>query len=233
VNINWSQIAQTAATVAPAVANIAAARAKGRADEAKISGDFDRGTVDRYATDKQLDLDAVIRGYQAELDRAKGQLSEYETRLAAPQARASNSVRGDILANVQDVGIDAPRGVNVTTFSGGLRPSLLSPESRQLGGVMSKEALLSALSDDAPRPFSNMQPFDASAITSRRAPAQTPLQQPGALDKIMENIALYGGLAGVGYNAFTTPRPNPIQGRALPTNTAAGLAPAPSSNPFA
>jgi hypothetical protein len=231
--VNWAQIAQIGATVAPAVANIASQRAKGRADEAKLSEGYDRGTYDRYEVDKRLDLEALINQYRAELDRSKGINDEYEMRMKAPQQRASNSVRGDILANVQDVGVSAPDGVNVTSFSGGLRPSLLSGNSRALGQQMSKEALLDAL-DGSPQPFSAMQPFDVSSITSRRAPGQTPMQEPGTLDKVMENIALWGGLAGVGYNAFNAPRPNPIQARALPTNTAAGLVPAPSSaNPFA
>lgn len=231
MNVDWGQIAQAAATIAPAVANIASSRAKGRADEAKIAGDYDRGTYDRYEVDKRLDLEALIRTYQAELDRSKGVIDEYQTRLAAPQQRASNAVRGDVLRNVQDVTVNAPPGVNVTTFSGGMRPSMLSPETRQLGQHMTKEALLSALGDDAPRSFSTMKPFDTSPITSRSAPRQTPMQQPGAFDKIMENIALWGGIAGVGANAFA-PQAR-VPGRALPTGTASNLAPAPTSNPFA
>lgn len=229
--MDWGAIIQAASTIAPAVANIAGSRAKGRADEAKIAGEYDTGTLDRYKTDKSLDLEALVAKYQAELERSKGVIDEYETRLEAPQQRASNAVRGDMLRNLQDVTVSAPRGVNVTSFSGGLRPSVMSPETRQLGGVMTKEALISALEDDAPRPFSTMRPFDVSPITSRRAPAQTPMQEPGKMDKIMEQIALWGGLAGVGANAFA-PQAR-IPGRALPTGTASNLMTGPSSNPFA
>lgn len=229
MNIDWGQIAQAAATIAPAVANIASSRAKGRADEAKIAGDYDAGTLDRYEADKRLDLEALINQYRAELDRSKGVIDEYETRLAAPGKRASNAVRGDILAGVQDVGVNAPAGVNVTSFSGGLRPSLLSGNTRELGGQMSKEALLDALSG-TPAPFSTMQPYDVSSITSRRAPAQTPMEQPGTMDKIMEQIGLWGGLAGTGINAFTSPA---VPSRSLPPGTAGSLVHAPSSNPFA
>lgn len=193
MEIDWGQIINAGTQIAGAYA---ANKAKGRAEEAVLNQAQDRGAQNAYATDKSLDLEALVRAYGAELDRMKGVMSEYDTRLSAPQQRASNSVRGDILANVQDVGVNAPAGVNVTSFSGGLRPSLLSGNSRALGAQMSKEALLSELANDEPTPFSTMKPFDASSITGRTAPAQTALPQPSGMDKVLENIALYGGLAG-------------------------------------
>jgi hypothetical protein len=194
----WIGLIQTGAQLA---GSIAASKAQGRAAEATINQRQDQGAQNAYATDKSLDLEALVRGYQAELDKAKGELSEYDQRLSAPQSRAANSVRGDILANVQDVGVSAPDGVNVTSFSGGLRPSLLSGNSRALGGQMSKEALLDALSG-APTPFSDMAPVDLSSITGRAAPEQTELPQASGMDKVLENIALYGGLASAGMNAM-------------------------------
>jgi hypothetical protein len=191
-DIDWGQLISAGAQIANSYAQ---SKAQGRAAEATVNQRQDAGAQNAYATDKQLDLAALIQGYQAELDKAKGQLSEYETKLAAPQSRASNSVRGDILANVQDVGVSAPDGVNVTSFSGGLRPSLLSGNSRALGGQMSKEALLDALSG-SPTPFSNMPAVDLSSITGRRAPEQTELPQASAMDRVMEAIGTYGGMAG-------------------------------------
>lgn len=64
---------------------------------------------------------------------------------------------------------------------------------------MSKEALLSALNNDTPTPFSSMKPVDLSSITGRTAPAQTPMPQASNLDKVMEQIGLWGGIAsGIG-----------------------------------
>lgn len=191
MTIDWSSVINAGAQIAGAYAQ---SKAAGRAAEAAANQRQDQGAQNAYATDKSLDLEALIRGYQAELDKAKGQLSEYETKLSAPQSRAANSVRGDILANVQDVGVSAPDGVNVTSFSGGLRPSLLSGNSRALGQQMSKEALLDALSG-APTPFSDLAPVDLSSVTSRRAPAQTALPQASTMDRVMEQIGLWGGLA--------------------------------------
>jgi hypothetical protein len=200
-DIDWGSIISAGAQIA---GSYAASKAQGRAAESAINQRQDSGAQNAYATDKSLDLEALIRGYQAELDKAKGQLSEYETRLSAPQSRASNAVRGDILANVQDVGVSAPDGVNVTSFSGGLRPSLLSGNSRALGAQMSKEALLDALTG-SPTPFSDMAPVDLSSITGRSAPAQTPLPQPSGMDRVMEQIGLWGGLASAGLNSQQQP----------------------------
>jgi hypothetical protein len=199
MNIDWNQIIQAGTQLANTYAQ---SRALGRQAEAVTNQRQDAGAQNAYATDKSLDLEALVRSQQAELDRAKGIMSEYEQRLSAPQSRAANSVRGDILANVQDVGFDAPAGVNVTSFSGGLRPSLLSGNSRALGQQMSKEALLDALSGGGPQPFSNLKPMDASSITGRTSPEQTELPQASGMDRVLEQIGLYGGLATAGMNAM-------------------------------
>lgn len=201
MEVDWGSLISAGAQIANSYAQ---SRANGRAAESTINQRQDTGAQNAYATDKSLDMEALIRGYQAELDRAKGQLDEYETRLEAPQARAANSVRGDILANVQDVGVDGPPGVNVTSFSGGLRPSMLSGNSRALGQQMSKEALMSAL-DGTPAPYANLQPIDLSSITSRTSPAQTELPQESGMDRVMQQIGLWGGLAG---GLANTQRPN-------------------------
>jgi hypothetical protein len=201
VNVDWGSIISAGAQIGAAYAQ---SRAQGRQAEAVANQAQDRTAQSAYATDKSLDLEALIRGYQAELDKAKGQLSEYETRLSAPQSRASNAVRGDILANVQDATVSAPEGVNVTTFGGGLRPSLLSGNSRALGAQMSKEALLDALSG-SPMPFSDMAPVDLSSITGRSAPEQTALPQPNTMDRVMEAIGTYGGMASALANSQRPP----------------------------
>jgi hypothetical protein len=201
--IPWGEIINAGAQIGSAYA---ASKAQGRAAEATINQRQDQGAQNAYATDKSLDLEALVRAYGAELDRATGILKEQEARLAAPGQRASNSVRGDILANVQDVGVSAPAGVNVTSFSGGLRPSLLSGNSRALGAQMSKEALLDALDGKDATPFSDLTPVDLSSITGRTAPAQTGLPQASGIDKVMEQIGLWGGLAGAGLNAMGQPQ---------------------------
>ncbi len=81
--------------------------------------------------------------------------------LEAPSERARNSVRGDILASAQPSTITGPiTGTHgqVPQISGGLSPALLSGNSRQLGGAMSRDALLSQMQGDVvpqPQPQSN------------------------------------------------------------------------------
>lgn len=203
MEVDWGALISAGAQIG---GQIAASRAQGRQAEAVINQRQDTGAQNAYATDKSLDMEALVRAYQAQLDRASGQLKEYETRLAAPGQRASNSVRGDILANVQDVGFDAPTGVNVTSFSGGLRPSLLSSNSRELGQQMSKEALMDALDGKDPTPFSDMGPVDLSSITGRTSPTPTALPQASGMDKVLEAIGMYGGLASAGLNAYSQPQ---------------------------
>jgi hypothetical protein len=231
VNVDWGQIVSAGAQIANAYAQ---SRAQGRQAETVLNQAQDRNAQNSYETDKRLDLEALVRAYGAELDRATGVLKEQEARMAAPGQRATNSVRGDILANVQDVGISAPDGVNVTTFSGGLRPSLLSGNSRALGGQMSKEALLDALDGKDPTPFSDLAPVDLSSITGRRAPGLTELPEESRMEQVMQQIGLWGGLANTGINAMngrTTAGQIAAHGFDPRVQTGTTV-PAPTSNPW-
>jgi len=226
MTVDWGAVISAASQIAGAAAQ---SKAAGRAAEAAANQRQDVTAQSGYATDKSLDLEALVRAYSAELDRAKGVMSEYEQKLAAPQARASNAVRGDVLANLQDVGVSGPPGVNVVDFSGGLRPSILSGNSRALGAQMSKEALLDALDGKTPTPYSSMAPLNLSSITARSAPEQTPLPQASRIDKVMEAIGLYGGLAaGIGGamnpSARAQAQAQTIAGQ-LATNTQRGINP--------
>lgn len=103
----------TAGAVGQTAAQIAAGRAKGRIDQAKL----------------QQEQDALAQA------RAKLALS-------APGQEAGNAVRGDILANGKDATVSGlPSYIHVGQVSGGLRPSMLSSSSRALGANMSRNAL--------------------------------------------------------------------------------------------
>ena len=76
--------------------------------------------------------------------------------LQAPQMRAANSVKGDILAGVQPYHVSGPithTGGKMPGSTGGLSPALLSQNSRQIGQGMSRDALLSQLKGDAYTPL--------------------------------------------------------------------------------
>ncbi len=199
--MDWGAIIQAATAASQVAASAAAARAQGRATQAQLQQGQDKNALAGYQTDKQLDLSALNSAYQAALSRGSGILSEQAANLAAPGKRAANSVRGDILANAQDaVASNVPAGVHVINFSGGLRPSMFSGNTRALGAAMSRQALLDQLAPQA-TPFSDLKPMDVSSITSRTAPAVTPLPQGNALDSILSNIGLYGSMGGAIANA--------------------------------
>lgn len=103
--------------------------------------------------------------------------------MGAPQQRAQNAVRGDLLAGLQDVNFERPAGVPSGRMTGGVRPSLLSSDTRALGKQMSRDALLSQMQGDAFTP--------------------TALPQSGKLDTLLN---ILGGV-GTGVTALNALRP--------------------------
>jgi hypothetical protein len=231
-NIDWGQIA---AAAAPIIASYAANRSRGRGEEARVNQTQDATALNAYSVDKRSDLDALIAKYEAALKQSQGILDERESALKEPQQLASNSLRGDMLANAQDITVDAPPGVNVTTFGGGFTPSMLSGNTRALGTKMSRDALINAMDGKAPMPFSGLGGLDVSSITGRSAPAQTELPQPSTLDRVMEQIGMWGSLAaGLGTTmngGQTTAGQIAARGFGPGVQTATAV-PTPRSNPF-
>lgn len=99
---------------------------------------------------------------QAQLQQEQDQLAQNRALLAlrAPGMEASNAARGDVLANSKDVSFTGlPSYIHVPEMSGGLRPSMLSQNSRDLGANMSRNALLNNMSGkDVP----NLTPLPTS-----------------------------------------------------------------------
>ena len=102
--------------------------------------------------------------------RAQGRLAEgdanqrqanaatnlYNAQLAAPSRIARNAVRGDVLANAQDVNIAAPSTIPVPQITGGLRPSMYSPATRQLGQSITANAAATPLPIPQPPVLPNL-----------------------------------------------------------------------------
>jgi hypothetical protein len=202
--MDWGAIISAAAQIA---AQQAQARAQAKQQEALLNHQNDQVAQAGYATDKSTNLQALAAAQNSQNARAGGILNEQELALSAPRTRAQNSVRGSILANAQDVGISGlPKGVPHIEFTGGLRPSVFSGDTRALGRQMTRDALLSQMAPQV-TPYSDMKPLDVSSITNMKAPGPTPLPQATTLDSILANIGMYGGLAGVGLAAAQQQRP--------------------------
>lgn len=135
---------------------------------------------------------AAGRVEEAEQARAadRARLEQARFNRENPSARAGGAVRGDILAGLQDYQLSG-EGRNLSS-TGGLRPSLLSPGTRQLGSSLSREALLSQLGQGGPNdPYAAMTP--------------TPTPQAGGLDKVLTGAGIAGDVLQLGGGLDTLP----------------------------
>src|SRR5262245_11038116 len=201
----WAAIPLIASALGQWMGQASEKRAQGRQQAAASNYAFDQGNFDRFQAE-QRGRQAGLQGQanenlnranlqeQGALDRATLDLKRREFGLDAPQARARNAALGSILANVQDVTATHPRA-NIVNFQGGLRPSLLSPEARQLGAQMSRDALIQQMGGDKFEdiPKTELAGTDWSSLMSMKPPEQTPLPQAGGFDTFLN----WG--AGIGY----------------------------------
>lgn len=114
---------------------------------------------------------------QARLQQEQDQLAQLRAKLAleAPGMEAGNAVRGDLLANGQDAQITGlPSYIHKPTITGGLRPSMLSGNTRSLGANMSRQALLHNMTGDD-------------------VPNLTPLPESNAYDSVLQGVGTGAG----------------------------------------
>jgi hypothetical protein len=157
----------TIGNVGSVASKTAEGRALGRKSEAELAQEQDKIAVQRYL--------AGLQGANTDLNQRK-------FALGAPGIRAGTAVRGDVLANAQDAGVQGPivgTHGNIPTITGGLRPSILSSDTRALGSQLSRDALLQQMKGDTFAPTAALPPT-------------TPLPKPNALDSLLSG----GGLAG-------------------------------------
>lgn len=133
--------------------------------------------------------------------RYQNELAAARLNLDAPQVRAQQSVRGDILANAQPFQITGQQMVGripVPTFTGGLNPGLFSDNTRSLGRMLSAGAV------------GQQGVNDGRAIEA--PPGLTPLPRAGRADSILNMIGQIGPLLNAipwngGDRSFTPPTP--------------------------
>lgn len=185
-----------AGKIAPALGAAASGRAEGRVQQAGINNQQDQLALARARLQNEQTTGQNVFNlgrYNAGLNTADVDLARRKFALTAPGQRAGNSVRGDILANAQDVSIAGlPSRINVPQISGGLRPSMFSGNTRALGANMSAQALADQQKGDT---------FDALPAlpdyqTPQPIPGLTPQPQAGAFDKILTTAGTIGSLAG-------------------------------------
>lgn len=124
---------------------------------------------------------------QAQQGQANAATNLYNSELRAPSTIAHNAVKGDILSNARDVAIAAPADIPVPQISGGLRPSMFSPATRQTGQTITQNAQADA---------NNLRPVTP--------PTLPPLQGANGLDTTLNTASLVGNLAkGVPTNIWS------------------------------
>ncbi len=121
-------------------------------------------------------------------------LAQKDFALAAPGRRAGNSVRGDILANAQDVSINLPSTIPKTTISGGLRPSMMSPATRELGGLMSTQALEQQKAGDKFAPLPTVPAYQAPPGFKSATYTPPPAYKPGPAAPTLPGMPSANGL---------------------------------------
>lgn len=144
---------------------------KGLLKAVPVVGDVAGGMLEGRAGGRQAEADAAFKRDQLALQAAR-------LNLDAPGMRLQNSARGDLAAGLQPVSFSGS-GRDLR-MSGGVSPSLLSPNTRQLGSQVSRDALLSQMNGPAFTP--------------------TPLPKANWFDKLLTGVG-YAGLAGKGINA--------------------------------
>ncbi len=183
--------------------NIAQGRAQGRVQEAGINANQDilkqrQAALMEEALQNRgnLDLSQKKMLEDALAQRAQTDLQQRQFALTAPQARAKNSVKGDMLANLQDVSVHASPRVqaSIPQISGGLRPSMLSGNSRALGADMSRQALMQQMEGDHFDKPGAMPTFDK--MPAPQIPGVTPTPQSGGLDTFLNTVGGVGAGAG-------------------------------------
>lgn len=212
--MDWATVMPLVTAGVSTAGQIAAARQAGRQAQAQAQVPVDRMNQDAATSTLAVQQRGLDAQDAARLARALGMLQEADAARKAPGQRASNAVRGDVLANAQDVSLSGLSSrIPKMSFEGGLRPSLMSGSTRALGREMSRQALLQQLKGD-PTPFSNLPEADYSSILNAKPiPGATPLPEGSRMDSILQAIGQYGGLAagtmqGAGLWGPQTPAPS-------------------------
>lgn len=122
---------QTAGNIGQVAGSAADAQAKNRIAQGGLTNSANRNLIDLFNS----------QGTQA-----KDQAAYAAT---TPTSLAQQAVRGDLISNGQDASFSGlPSYIHVPTQTGGLRPSLLSAGTRQMGSNLTREAMMAQLTGE-------------------------------------------------------------------------------------
>lgn len=215
---NWLDIANQTGDLFSANA---AGRAQGRVQEAGVTQAQDRNAIALYQAllnNNQAENNFGINRGTLAGNNARIDLDQRQFKLDAPGKRAGNSVRGDILSRAQDVNISGVSpNIPVPTISGGLRPSMFSPNTRALGENMTAQALSEQQAGDTFAPLPALPDWK----TPPAPPTLTPTPEANGLDTALTTGGNILGLAG-GIGSTFLDYYNRYKGKQLPKTTVGG-----------
>lgn len=164
-----------ASQVGNALSANAAGRAYGAQQTAGVTQNQDRNAIALYhdllGSNIAQNNFGLERGSLANANAATD-LAQRQFALQAPNVRAGTAVRGDILANAKDATVSGiSPNIPVPTISGGLRPSMFSDSTRQLGRVLSQQSLANQQKGDTFSPLPALPDW----VTPPAPPSLTPL----------------------------------------------------------
>lgn len=183
--------------------NMAGSRQNARTSQNTQTLTQDQIRSNQYSTQQQAILQALQAAERAGMDRAQLDLLRRQFGLTATDQRMGQAARGGMLANVQDMTVSHPRATT-GSIQGGIRPSALGPEARQMGQLVARQALMQQMRGDkfAPVPQQNW----GGAVLNQ--PGVSRLQQPSGLDAFLNIGALIGGGVGAVGNALQQSQQN-------------------------
>ena len=192
--MGWWDVIKNVAPIAGAAASGAA---EGKKSEAELQNQQDAIRLRGQESLQDALLRLMSEREQGIVNRGNLDLQQRKYALAAPDAKTSQVMRGDLLSNVQDVSVNRPAGIPVMKFTGGLRPSALGESSRLAGKTLAEQALASLQAGEK---------FDTPAM--QEAPIlpmfqTTPLPKSSWWQKALGALGTIGSMAGAAKDGYS------------------------------
>lgn len=189
----WSFVIPAAATL---LSNMASGRAEGRQQAANTNLQRDQLNTQQTQIQQNALLQSLLGAANQQTQNAQTDLAQRNFTLQAPNQRAATAVRGDVISRSQPLSINFQKG-QMPTFSGGPSLSDLSPETKQLGQSMTRNALMQQLKGDT---FEPLKTENWSGAVLPKA-GQAPLPKATGFDKFLSIAAPIAGAIGAGLQA--------------------------------
>ena len=185
-----SRLLQFAGPVSELLTGAARGAAGERGDQNAAAQNANQTRANLYGTQQGSVLRALENLEGGRLNRANLDLSRRNFSLNAPSTRADQSIRGSMMANLQDARVDAPAHLRRATITGGMRPSVLGDDTRALGREMMAKSLRDQMAGDEFEDVPETD-FQGGLIPT---PEMEGYREPGGLESTLSAGGSIGGI---------------------------------------